>query len=85
MRTRSMAAEFVFSVPDLKRELLCLVIIDAAGTNSHAKREATTKRGSTPGKWRRVDAERGFRSAGDVKTRGPGCGRKRCYAASRHS
>ena len=34
------------------------------GTNSHAKREATTKRGSTPGRWRRVDAERGFRSAG---------------------
>jgi len=64
---------------------LCLVIIDRAGTNSHAKREATTKRGSTPERWRRVDAERGFRSAGDVKTRGPGCGRKLCYAASRHS
>ena len=29
--------------------------------------------------------ERGFRRAGDVKTRGPGCGRKRCYAASLHS
>ena len=57
----------------------------SAGTIRHAKREATTKRGCTRERWRRVDAERGFRSAGDVETRGPGCGRQRCYAASRHS
>ena len=46
---------------------LCLVIIDPAGTNSHAKREATTKRGSTPERRRRVDVERRFSSAGDVR------------------
>ena len=51
---------------------LCLVMFDPAGTNSYAKREVATKRGSTPERWRRVDAERGFRSVGDVKTRGPG-------------
>ena len=39
------------------------------GSNSHAKREATTKRGSKPERWRRVDAERGFNSVGDVKLR----------------
>ena len=55
------------------------------GSTGDAKREATTKRGSKPERWHRVDAEPGFGSIGNVKTRGPGCGRKRCYAASRHS
>ena len=69
------ARRFGKVAPNASHALHMTSHIFVAGTNSYAKREVATKRGSTPERWRRVDAERGFRSVGDVKTRGRGCGR----------